>query len=103
MQFRWDKPNEMQYKISFGNDEQFKTLSFVKKDTRHSTNTDYHFSLRPISKKPLPLSNEKLKDLKDLMQYIEPNSVIFYNVLEDKLTSSSDVVDIFLDDYDGDE
>lgn len=101
MQFRWDKPNEMQYKIYFGNDEQFKTISFVKKNTRHSTDTD--FNLRPISNKPLPLSNEKLKDLKDLMQYIQPNSRIFYNALVDKLTSSSDVVDTFSDsDYDED-
>lgn len=73
---------KVQYKHTFSSDnneiDQFKLLDLTKK-TRRSTELLNNNILQPLSSKPLPLSNEKLKDLQSLLPYINEASRPFYN------------------------
>lgn len=89
---RWMKyvPNnfgKVLYKYTFSSDnnetDQFKLLDLTKKTRRSSEllNNTTNNILQPLHSKPLPLSNEKLKDLQSLLPYINEASRPFYNNL----------------------
>lgn len=86
MKYTTDNFGKVFYKHSFSNNEEsFKILDLSKK-TRLSGELS---GLKPLHSKPLPMSKEKLKDLKSLLPYINESSRPFYNALMQNVKPTS--------------
>ncbi|KAJ8877997.1 hypothetical protein PR048_022460 [Dryococelus australis] len=97
MRYESPCPDTVKFKYSFQDDEQFKTLDLSR---RHTTRTSLP-TLTPISSTPLPLSADKVNDLKFHLQYIHPNSRQFHESFLNGLTQSSELTCRYLPDDSG--
>lgn len=95
MQCRPENSASILYKESFSPEENFKLLDLSRRNSvRYSRLKD----LQPQNNEPLPLSKEKLNDLKSLLPYISKYSRPFYERFLENLTSSEDVEDFLPDE-----
>lgn len=108
-EYNEESPDQILYKTSLLTNEAFKVLDIRRKRARRGKKSslnnqaqDRH-ELQPIASKPLPISQEKLKDLKSLMPFISNNGKIYYDTFMNALTSSSAVEDLTDDDLDYEE
>ncbi|KAJ8957754.1 hypothetical protein NQ314_006511 [Rhamnusium bicolor] len=85
------------YKERF-DQEDFKVIDFNKK-TRHTVFVD---NIPPTNNEPLPVSTEKLKDLKSLMCFIDKGSRQYYAEYIKKILSNEDVIDYLPDEVESD-
>lgn len=89
-------PGQMLYKYNFEEEESFKILDLSRKQVsrRSAIKT---VDLKPIAVKPIPLSVQKLADLKSLQPFIHPNSRLFYSaflsLLEDSPEKDDDTTE----------
>ena len=80
-QYRQDNPEHIFFKGSNNESEPFRKIEVVRRTkTRPLLN---FYSLQPMYSSPIPISNEKLKDLMELcnMGIIREQYHLFYNLL----------------------
>lgn len=93
MQYSTNSPSIL-YKHSF--EGEFKSLDICRnhKKTRHGNLP----KLEPLNKQPVPLSTEKLNDLKALLPYITNTNRTYYNHFMEQITANDNIVDYLADE-----
>lgn len=87
--FNEDSHGKLLYKTTLQDNVPFKVLDISrKKGKRHGSKNQA--SLQPISNQPLPLSKEKLNDLKSLMPFISNSGRMYYATFVNSLACTSD-------------
>lgn len=105
-EYNVESPDQLLYKTSLLTNEAFKVLDIRRKRARRGNKSSQinqaqdRYELQPIASKPLPISQEKLKDLKYLMPFISNYGKMYYDTFMNALTSSSAVEDLTDDDLD---
>lgn len=77
------------YKHSFEGDFKILDISRSHKNTRQRILP----KLQPLNNEPLPLSTDKLNDLKALLPYISKTNRMYYNQFIEQLTANDNIVD----------
>lgn len=96
MQYRPSEVDHYQvhYKHSFNPIEEFYILDLARKRLRNSS----ILKLSPLSEILLKLSDKKLKNLQELIPYINVGSRPYYETFLNTLSSSNEVIDFLPDD-----
>lgn len=93
MQYSTNTQNIL-YKYSFEGEFKILDISRNRKKTRHENLP----KLLPLNNKPVPLSTEKLNDLKALLPYITKTNRTYYNHFMEQITTNDNSVDYLPDE-----